>query len=91
LKLRNRLQFKCDLEKNILRNLTLASNVNLRKHAEIVKHSMVNHKSALSHLRSNVEIQHSNILSDKFVQILNATNRKVAGSIPDEVDFFQLT
>jgi hypothetical protein len=61
LKLRNQLQFKCDLEQNTFWNLTLGSKVNVWKCVEIGQYGTENQKSALSHFRSKVETKHSNI------------------------------
>jgi hypothetical protein len=59
LKFRNQLQFKCDSEQNTFSNLTLASEANLCTCVEIVQHSAENRKSALSHFRRKLEIEHS--------------------------------
>jgi hypothetical protein len=60
LKLRNQLQFKCDLEQNTFWNLTLASQENQSKYVEIEEHNMESDKSELSHFRPEVEIERSN-------------------------------
>lgn len=74
LKLVNQLQFKCDLNRNTLRNLTLANKANLRKYVEIVNHNTENQKSASFRFRPEVETGHSNTHGTIPITLIQALN-----------------
>jgi hypothetical protein len=59
------LQFKRDLLKNTIRNLTLATIVNLRKCVETVQEDTEIQKSALYSFHTKVDIEHSSTETTK--------------------------